>query len=90
LNKDFKPDGEMILDALKKEVEKTDCFSLETPNFEGVRVNVDGGWFLLRLSLHEPLMPLDIQGNTETAMDKMKAFIKEFLSKFDCIDSSAM
>jgi len=51
---------------------------------------VDGGWFLLRLSLHEPLMPLDIQGNTETAMDKMKAFIKEFLSKFDCIDSSAM
>lgn len=90
LNKDFKPDGERILEALKEEVEKTDCFSLETPNFEGVRVNVDGGWFLLRLSLHEPLMPLDIQGNTETAMDKMKTFIKEFLSKFDCIDSSIM
>ena len=90
LNKDFKPDGEMILEELKKEVEKTDGFSLETPNFEGVRVNVENGWFLLRLSLHEPLMPLDIQGNTEDAINNMIAFIKEFLSKFDCIDSSIM
>lgn len=87
-NKDFKPDGEKILAELKEAVEKTDGFTLETPNYEGVRVNVDGGWFLLRLSLHEPLMPLDIQGNTDDAMDKMIAFIKEFLSAYDCIDSS--
>ena len=90
LNKDFKPDGEKILEALKAEVENTEGFSLETPNFEGVRVNVENGWFLLRLSLHEPLMPLDIQGNTEDAIGKMIAFIKEFLGKFDCIDSSIM
>ena len=90
LNKDFKPDGEKILEELKKEVEKTDGFSLEMPNFEGVRVNVENGWFLLRLSLHEPLMPLDIQGNTEDAINKMIAFIKDFLGKFDCIDSSIM
>ena len=90
LNKDFKPDGKKILEALKEEVEKTDGFSLETPNFEGVRVNVENGWFLLRLSLHEPLMPLDIQGNTTDAIEKMKIFIKEFLNKFDCIDSSIM
>ena len=90
LNKDFKPDGEMILEELKQAVEKAEGFSLETPNYEGVRVNVENGWFLLRLSLHEPLMPLDIQGNTVEAMNKMKAFIKEFLSDFDCIDSSAI
>ena len=90
LNKDFKPDGEKILENLKARVEATDGFTLETPNFEGVRVNVENGWFLLRLSLHEPLMPLDIQGNTEDAIGKMIAFIKEFLGKFDCIDSSIM
>ena len=90
LNKDFKPDGEKILENLKKKVEETEGFSLEIPNYEGVRVNVENGWFLLRLSLHEPLMPLDIQGNTTDAIDKMKAFIKEYLSEFDCIDSSAM
>ena len=90
LNKDFKPDGEKILEELKKETEKTDGFSLETPNYEGVRVNVENGWFLLRLSLHEPLMPLDSQGNTTEAMNTMISFIKEFLSKFDCIDSSIM
>lgn len=89
-NKDFKPDGEKILADLKSAVEKAAGFTLETPNYEGVRVNVDGGWFLLRLSLHEPLMPLDIQGNTEIAMDKMISFIKEFLSAYDCIDSSIM
>lgn len=90
LNKDFKPDGEKILENLKTRVESTEGFTLETPNFEGVRVNVENGWFLLRLSLHEPLMPLDIQGNTTEAMNKMISFIKEFLNKFDCIDSSIM
>jgi len=89
-NKEFKKDGEMILTELKSRVEKSTDFSLETPNYEGVRVNTQNGWFLLRMSLHEPLMPLDIQGNTREAMDKMKAFIKDFLSNYDCIDISAL
>ncbi len=90
LNENFKEDGEKILDALVKEVENTDGLNLETPNFEGVRVNMGDGWFLLRLSLHDPLMPLDMQCDSEETLNAMYAFLKAFLSKFDCIDISPL
>ncbi len=60
--------------------------SLEEPNYEGVRVNIGDGWFLLRLSLHDPLMPLDIQCDTEECLKGIYSFLKDFLSGFDCID----
>lgn len=82
----FKEDGQKILDALTARVEASGNMSLETPNFEGVRVNMGDGWFLLRLSLHDPLMPLDLQCDTQETLDAMYAFLKGFLSEFDCID----
>lgn len=82
----FKEDGQKILDALKARVEASGDMSLETPNFEGVRVNMGDGWFLLRLSLHDPLMPLDLQCDTQETLNAMYAFLKGFLSEFDCID----
>lgn len=38
------------------------------PNYEGIRVSFSGaleGWFLLRKSLHDPIMPLNIESNNE-------------------------
>ena len=43
------------------------------PNYEGVRVALSGevsGWFLLRKSLHDPLMPLNVE--TEHAGDAVR------------------
>jgi len=85
-NENFKEDGQKILDALTAAVEASDVMSLETPNFEGVRVNIGDGWFLLRLSLHDPLMPLDIQCDSESCLQEIYSFLKSFLSGFDCID----
>ena len=37
-------------------------------NYEGIRVSFGAGegdgWFLLRMSLHDPLMPLNIESNS--------------------------
>ncbi len=86
----FKEDGQKILEALEKTVENTEGMSLETPNYEGVRVNMGDGWFLLRLSLHDPLMPLDMQCDTQACLDSMYSFLKSFLSDFDCIDITCL
>ncbi len=86
----FKECGQKILDALTEAVKASDNMSLEEPNYEGVRVNMGDGWFLLRLSLHDPLMPLDMQCNTQECLDDMYAFLKGFLSSFDCIDISPL
>jgi len=87
---DFKADGQKILDDLKATVENKDGMSLEEPNYEGVRVNFGDGWFLLRLSLHDPLMPLDIQCDTEECLDRIYSFLKEFLSSYNYIDISPL
>ncbi len=85
-SEDFKTDGLKILDDLKTTVENSENMSLEEPNYEGVRVNIGDGWFLLRLSLHDPLMPLDIQCNSQEYLDAIYAFLKRFLSGYNCID----
>ena len=55
------------------------------PNYEGVRINfrLEGlkGWCLLRRSLHEPLMPLNIEvteGRCETILEIMAAFLEDY------------
>lgn len=89
-NDDFKTDGQKVLEDLKSTVKNSEGMSLEEPNYEGVRVNIGDGWFLLRLSLHDPLMPLDIQCDTQECLDTIYNFLNEFLSKYDCIDITSL
>ena len=82
----FKEYGQSILDGLKNTVEISSDMTLELPNFEGVRVNYKDGWFLLRLSLHEPLMPLDIQCEEESTYNGIMEFLKGFLKDYKGLD----
>lgn len=80
---DFGSYAQGVLDYVQENAQKIEGWNIETPNYEGVRVNVPGGWFLLRKSLHDPVMPLniesDIEGGTKETLEK----IKEMLSGFD-------
>ncbi len=87
---DFRADGTKILEDLEAAANAAPDMSLEVPNYEGVRVNVEEGWFLLRLSLHDPLMPLDMQCDKQETLNKMYAFLKTFLSGYSCIDITAL
>ena len=64
------------------------------PNYEGVRVSVDAangdGWFLLRKSLHEPLMPLNIESNQKGGCKMIAAKVVKLLEKYNGLDLSAM
>ena len=64
------------------------------PSFEGVRLNFEGdekdGWALLRMSLHEPNMPLNIESKYEGGIKKIAKEIKELLSGFDNLDLSSI
>lgn len=67
-------------------VEKTVGLEVEPDNEEGVRVNITEpygmGWFLLRMSLHEPLLVLqvenDIAGYNKDVFTKLESFFKEY------------
>ena len=82
--KDFRPVGEKIINDLMAYAEKTEGWILADDNREGVRVSFDkdngNGWFLLRLSVHDPIMPLNIEsdsiGGVEIIKEKVMSFLK--------------
>lgn len=61
-------------------------------NYEGVRVKCSGpgqdGWFLLRLSLHDPVLPLNIESNEPGGVQKIAEELFDFFSRFDNLDLS--
>ncbi len=79
---DFKPYGQQVIDELTAYAAQQPDWSLAPSNFEGVRVNVGSGWFLLRLSLHDPLLPLNIEsaevGGTKTIAKELAKFIANY------------
>mgnify|MGYP000282349196 CR=1 FL=1 len=89
---DFKPYGNSIIEDLKTYAATRTGWSLEAANYEGVRVNLDkahgDGWFLLRLSLHEPLMPLNIESDSVGGVKVIAAELVGFIAEYDKLDSS--
>lgn len=84
---DFGALGAKVLEDMTAWAEETDGLSLELPNYEGVRVNFElpegKGWFLLRKSLHDPVLPLNIEADSVEACETMKARIADFLSSYE-------
>ena len=85
---DFKTYGQQVIDALNTYAQDQSGWSVAADNYEGVRVNLDeahgNGWFLLRLSLHDPLLPLNIESNsiggTKIIAQELAGFLKDFES----------
>ena len=84
---DFRTLGGKVLEDMEKWVRETSGLNLETPNYEGVRVcyDIDGckGWFLLRKSLHDPVLPLNIESDEEGGVARVMPMIYEFLSRYE-------
>ena len=94
LLENFKEYGQKVIDDLT-EYAKTACgFTLEENNYEGVRVNLDkengNGWFLLRLSLHDPLLPLNVESNVVGGAKIIASKLYEFIKNYDKLDFSSL
>ena len=91
---DFKIYGQNVIDELTAFAGRQAGWSLAPSNYEGVRVNLDeahgNGWFLLRLSLHDPLLPLNIESNNVGGAKKIAAELAGFLSCYDQLEASKL
>ena len=75
---------EKIIADLTKYAEEQDGWCVADDNREGIRVSFDrdngDGWFLLRLSVHDPIMPLNVESDSEGGVkiicDKLGEFLK--------------
>lgn len=89
-DENFKAYGQKILDELEQYAQTRKDFAIAPDNFEGIRVSVGSGWFLLRLSLHDPLMPLNIESDTPGGVKKIAGILADILSKYDKLDISSL
>lgn len=82
--KDFKACGEKIIADLTAYAEKQDGWNVADDNREGIRVSFDkengDGWFLLRLSVHDPIMPLNIESDSDGGADIILQKLYGFLN----------
>lgn len=91
---DFKPYGLEVIEKLTAYAESQVGWQVAPNNYEGVRVNLDkahgDGWFLLRLSLHDPLMPLNIESDSAGGVKTIAKELYRFIETCDKLDSSKL
>ena len=87
---DFRQYGAGVLEDFSKWAEYSGDLEIVEPNYEGVRVNYDRdgsrGWFLLRMSLHDPVMPLNVESETPGGTDKALAAVYDFMKDYKEIE----
>ena len=86
--------GVGCVDALGEYVKTQDGWTPEAVNYEGLRVRCENsnerGWFLLRLSLHDPLLPLNIESDVAGGNLAIAKKLVPFFKGFDKLDSSSI
>ena len=89
--KDFRKYGEKVISDLYKYSKDHKEFKVADDNHEGIRVSFDeengNGWFLIRLSVHDPIMPLNIESDSVGGVEKIYAKIKPFLEDCEGLDT---
>ena len=85
---DFKEYGEKVIADLTEYASTQAGWEIEKENYEGTRINIPGGWFLLRLSVHDPILPLNIENDEPGVCEKIAEKLHSFFSRFDKLDLS--
>ena len=89
---DFKTAGQEVIDAVLAHTLDDHRWHLAPDNREGVRISfdlgdgVDNAWFLLRLSLHDPVLPLNAESDVPGGVKTMLTQLYEVIRDCDSVD----
>ncbi|MFM7439565.1 MAG: phosphomannomutase/phosphoglucomutase, partial [Snowella sp.] len=90
----FRTYGDRVIEKLSEFAAQQPDWKIVPNNYEGVRVSCpiteENGWFLLRLSLHDPIIPLKVESNVPRGIARMVNRLKEFLQPFEALDLSSL
>ncbi|NTW72662.1 MAG: phosphomannomutase/phosphoglucomutase [Eubacteriaceae bacterium] len=81
---DFKAYGQKVLDDFVAFASKEEGWSQVMPNYEGVRINCgkEEGWVLIRLSLHDPVMAINVESDKDGGCQEIKSKMMGFLKGY--------
>lgn len=88
---DFKEYGKKVLADLEEYAVKNG-WTVAPSNYEGIRISFGKGegegWFLLRMSLHDPIMPLNIESDVEGGNLVIAKKLYAFLAGYEGLNVS--
>ncbi|MEF9921613.1 MAG: phosphomannomutase/phosphoglucomutase [Anaerovoracaceae bacterium] len=97
VTEDFGKYGDVILSDLEEWGKKNQALlgcNVVSPNFEGVRISFDNpdvtGWCLLRKSLHDPIMPFNVETTTVGGCNKIYEYLIDFLADYQFLDTAQL
>lgn len=86
---DFDETGKAVLKAFEARAKEAG-YIIAQNSYEGVRLTFPEGWVLLRMSLHDPLLPLNVEGNAEGDCQTLLARVAGLLHDFEQLDLSVL
>jgi phosphomannomutase len=96
LDPDFRKTGNLVIQTVLREAKTLPDWHIAPDNREGVRVSFDlsggkdNGWFLLRLSVHDPVMPLNVESDVPGGNRIILRRLYSVLQSLPGIDCSAL
>lgn len=85
----FAETGKEVLKIFEKRA-KAAGYSIAPNSYEGVRLTLPEGWALLRMSLHDPLLPLNVEGNAKGDCQVLLNRVARLLAGIDQLDLSML
>jgi len=89
---DFRAYGEKVIEDLHAFAADIEGWETTPDNYEGVRIstnkNKGSGWFLLRVSVHDPVLVLNCESDAPGGTEIMLRDVCDFLSGYDSINNN--
>ncbi|MBQ8295828.1 MAG: phosphomannomutase/phosphoglucomutase [Clostridia bacterium] len=83
----FQAEGATLLQDLQTYFSAQEGATLAKDNFEGCRICFDknhgDGWALVRMSLHDPILPINVESNQQGGCAQIVNALHRFMQKYD-------
>ncbi len=84
---DFRAYGEMVIKDFEEYCEQFPLIIPADDNREGFRVNFNkhcgDGWLLVRLSVHDPVIPVNMESDSDDGIEDIERFWNGFIKNYD-------
>jgi phosphomannomutase len=94
LVENFRECGEKAIDGLEAYAKQQPDWKIAPDNREGIRISFGkqngDGWFLLRLSVHDPIMPLNVESDSRGGVKIITEQLYTYLRTCEGLDFSPM
>lgn len=94
VSSDFKTEGNGVIEDIKKIASQDKDMMLAPVNYEGVKVSFDkehgDGWFLVRMSVHDPIMPINFESNEKGGNKIIAEKLLSILEKYPFLNTEKL